>query len=176
MFEYTKLIRKEFLKQGKVSEMIRINPDYEESLLNEITLMESLLDHPQHSDNAQKRLTHLVYKYFGGYVDSFDQDPENFVNHILYINQLSESPKLISKEFLKQGKVSEMFSVNPHCDATLLNRARELESLLDDREKSDSAQQELSELVNECIKGFAEYLSEKPEDFVMLLLNFYRRS
>lgn len=87
-----------------------------------------------------------------------------------------EYTKLISKEFLKQGKVSEMFSVNPHRDATLLNRARELESLLDDREKSDSAQQELSELVNECIKGFAESLSEKPEEFVMLLLNFYRRS
>lgn len=176
MFEYTKLISKEFLKQGKVFEMISIDPDGKESLLNEIKLMESLLDDPQHSDNAQKRLTHLVYKHMGSYVDYFDQDPEGFVNSILHINRLLESPKLISKEFLKQGKVSEMISVNPHCEAALLNRVRGLESLLDDPEKSDSAQQELSELVNESIKAFAESLYENPEKFVLFLFNFYRQS
>lgn len=175
MFEYTKLISREFLKQGKVFEMFSINPDCEEPLLNEIRLMESLLDDPQHSDNAQKRLTHLVYKYLGGYVGSFDQNPEGFVNSILYINRLLESPKLISKEFLKQGKVSEMMSVNPHCEAALLNRVRGLESLLDDPEKSDSAQQEISELVNDSINSFAEYLYENPEKFVLFLLNFYRQ-
>ena len=41
---------------------------------------------------------------------------------------MSEDTKLISKEFLKQGKVSEMMSVNPHCEATLLNRVTELEA------------------------------------------------
>ena len=90
MFEYTKLISKEFLKQGKVFEMMSIDPDGKEPLLNEIKLMESLLDHPEHSDNAQKRLTHLVYKYLGGHVHTFDQNPEGFVNHILYINRQSQ--------------------------------------------------------------------------------------
>ena len=87
-----------------------------------------------------------------------------------------EYTKLISKEFLKQGKASEMMSVNPHCETALLNRTRGLESLLDDPEKSDSAQQEISELVNDSIKGFAEFLYENPEKFVLLLLNFYRQS
>ena len=176
MFEYTKLISKKFLKQGKVTELLKLEPDCETSLLNEVQLMESLLEHPQHSDNAQKRLTHLVYKYMDGFFESDRQNPENFVLRVLHDHALLVSPKLISKEFLKQGKVSEMFSVNPNCDASLLNRAKELESLLDDPEKSDDAQQQLSELVNDGIKAFAGYLYENPEQFVLFLFNFYRQS
>ena len=94
MFEYTKLISKEFLKQGKVFEMISSDSDCEDSLLNEVKLMESLLDDPQHSNNAQKRLTHLVYKYMGGYmngyVETYKQNPETFVNYILHVNEPNE--------------------------------------------------------------------------------------
>ena len=176
MFEYTKLISKEFLREGKVSEMISVDRDCEDSLLDEIQLMESLLDDPQHSDKAQKRLTHLVYKFFDGYVESFDQDPESFVNYILYTNRLSEPTKLISKEFLKEGKVSEMISVSPHCETHLLNRAKELENLLGDPQYSDNAQQELTKLVNEVIHGFCESFRENPEMFVQFLTNFCRRS
>ncbi len=176
MFEYTKLISKEFLKEGKVSEMFSVHPDCEDRLLNEVQLMESLLDNPQYSDNAQKRLTHLVYKFFEGYVESFDQNPEDFVNYILHINQLSEPTKLISKEFLKEGKVSEMFSGSPHCETHLLNRAKELENLLGDPQYSDNAQQELTELVNEVIHGVCESFRENPEIFIQFLTNFCRRS
>ena len=170
------LISKEFLKQGKVFEMMSIDPDCEEPLLNEIKLMESLLDDPEHSDNAQKRLTHLVYKYLGGYVDTFDQDPEGFVNSILYINRLSESPKLISKEFLKQGKVSEMMSSSQNVDEGRLNRAIEYKSLLDDPEKSDFAQQELTKLVGEVISGAFEFFREKPEVFVQAITYLNQKS
>ena len=176
MFEYTKLISKEFLKQGKVFELISIDPDGKEPLLNEIKLMESLLDDPQHSHNAQKRLTHLVYKYLDGHVDSFDQDPEVFVNYILYINQLLESPKLISKEFLRQRKVSEMISSSQNVDEGRLNRAIEYESLLDDPEKSDSAQQELTKLVGEVISGAFEFFREKPEVFVQVITYLNQQS
>ena len=85
-----KLIRKEFLKQGKVTQLLKIDPGTEQSLLNEIKVMEGLLDSPTKGDLAQRRLTRIVHQYMNGFFENCRQDPEAFVLFILNSDLQSE--------------------------------------------------------------------------------------
>lgn len=78
-----KLISKEFLKQGKVTQLLKLDPGSEQRLLNEIKVMEGLLDNPKKGDLAQRRLTRIVYQYMSGFFENCRQDPEAFVVFIL---------------------------------------------------------------------------------------------
>lgn len=85
-----KLISKDFLKQGKVTQLLKVDPDSEQGLLNEIKVMEGLLDNPRKGDLAQRRLTRVVYQYMNGFFENCRQDPEAFVQFILSSNLQSE--------------------------------------------------------------------------------------
>ena len=85
-----KLIGKEFLKQGKVTQLLKLDPDSGQRLLNEIKVMEGLLDNPKKSIFAQQRLTRIVYKYMDGFFQNCRQDPEAFVQFILSSDLRSE--------------------------------------------------------------------------------------
>ena len=78
-----KLIGKEFLKQGKVTQLLKLDPDSGQRLLNEIKVMEGLLDNPKKGVFAQQRLTRIVYQYMNGFFQNCRQDPEAFVQFIL---------------------------------------------------------------------------------------------
>ena len=78
-----KLIRKEFLKQGKVTQLLQLDPGSQQRQLNEIKVMEGLLDNPEKGDVAQRRLTRIVYQYMNGFFENCRQDPEAFVEFIL---------------------------------------------------------------------------------------------
>ena len=78
-----KLIGKEFLKQGKVTQLLKLDPDSGQRLLNEIKVMEGLLDSPKKGVFAQQRLTQIVYQYMNGFFQNCRQDPEAFVQFIL---------------------------------------------------------------------------------------------
>ena len=86
----TKLINKEFLKQGKVTQLLRLDPGSGQRLLNEIKVMEGLLDNPKKGVFAQQRLTRIVYEYMNGFFENCRQDPEAFVDFILSIERQSE--------------------------------------------------------------------------------------
>ena len=86
-----KLISKEFLKQGKVTQLLKLDPGSEQRLLNEIKVMEGLLDNPKKSAFAQQRLTRIVYQYMNGFFQNCRQDPEAFVQLMLSIALQSES-------------------------------------------------------------------------------------
>lgn len=85
-----KLISKEFLKQGKVTQLLKLDPDTKQSLLNEIKVMEGLLDNATKGDLAQRRLSRIVYQYMNGFFENCRQDPEAFVLFILSSNLQSE--------------------------------------------------------------------------------------
>ena len=78
-----KLINKEFLKQGKVTQLLKLDPGSKQRLLNEVKVMEGLLDNPDKGDSAQRRLTRVVYQYMNGFFQNCRQDPESFVEFIL---------------------------------------------------------------------------------------------
>lgn len=78
-----KLISKEFLKQGKVTQLLKLDPNSGQRLLNEIKVMEGLLDNPKKGVFAQQRLTRIVYQYMDGFFKNCHQDPEAFVQFIL---------------------------------------------------------------------------------------------
>lgn len=82
-----KLIRKELLKQGKVTQLIKLDPSAEQRLLNEIKVMEGLLDNPEKGDLAQRRLTRIVYQYMNAFFENCRQNPEDFIHLVLEINQ-----------------------------------------------------------------------------------------
>ena len=84
------LISKEFLKQGKVTQLLEVDPGSEQRLLNEVKVMEGLLDNPQKGDLAQRRLTRVVYQYMNGFFENCRQDPEAFVQFILGSSLQSE--------------------------------------------------------------------------------------
>ena len=86
----TKLISPEFLKQGKVTQLLKLDPGSGQRLLNEIKVMEGLLDNPKKSVFAQQRLTRIVYEYMNGFFKNCRQDPEAFVDFILSIERQSE--------------------------------------------------------------------------------------
>ena len=75
-----KLIRKEFLKQGKVTQLIKLDPSAEQRLLNEIKVLEGLLDSPEKGDLAQRRLTGIVYQYMNAFFENCRQNPEDFIH------------------------------------------------------------------------------------------------
>lgn len=81
-----KLIHKEFLKQGKVTQLLKLDPDSTQRLLNETKAMEGLLDTPEKGDVAQRRLTRIVYDYMNGFFENCRQDPEAFVDLLLSID------------------------------------------------------------------------------------------
>lgn len=85
-----KLISKEFLKQGKVTQLLKLDPNSGQRLLNEIKVMEGLLDNPEKSIFAQQRLTRIVYQYMNGFFQNCRQDPEAFVQLMLSIELQSE--------------------------------------------------------------------------------------
>lgn len=85
-----KLISKEFLKQGKVTQLLKLDPGSDQRLLNEIKVLEGLLDNPQKSIFAQQRLTRIVYQYMNGFFQNCRQDPEAFVQLMLSIALQSE--------------------------------------------------------------------------------------
>ena len=85
-----KLISKEFLKEGKVMQLLKLDPGSEQRLLNEIKVLEGLLDNPNKSVFAQQRLTRIVYQYMNGFFQNCRQDPEAFVELMLSINLQSE--------------------------------------------------------------------------------------
>lgn len=78
-----KLIRKEFLKQGKVTQLIKLDPNSEQRLLNEIKVMEGLLDSPEKGNSAQRRLTRIVYQYMNAFFENCRQNPEDFIHLVL---------------------------------------------------------------------------------------------
>lgn len=78
-----KLIRKEFLKQGKVTQLIKLDPNSEQRLLNEIKVMEGLLDSPEKGNSAQRRLTRIVYQYMNAFFENCRQNPEDFIQLVL---------------------------------------------------------------------------------------------
>ena len=84
------LIGKEFLKQGKVTQLLKFDPNCEQRLLNEIKVMEGLLDNPEKGSSAQRRLTHMVYQYMDAFFENCRQDPEAFVQFILSSDLQSE--------------------------------------------------------------------------------------
>lgn len=90
MSTHMKLIGKEFLKQGKVTQLLKLDPNSGQRLLNEIKVMEGLLDNPKKSIFAQERLTRIVYQYMNGFFQNCRQDPEAFVQLILSIELHSE--------------------------------------------------------------------------------------
>ena len=85
-----KLINKEFLKQDKVTQLLKLDPNCEQRLLNEIKLMEGLLGNPEKGSAAQRRLTHIVYQYMDAFFENCRQDPEAFVQFILSSDLPSE--------------------------------------------------------------------------------------
>lgn len=85
-----KLIRKEFLKHGKVTQLLKLDPGSGQRLLNEIKVLEGLLDNPKKGVFAQERLTRIVYKYMDGFFQNCRQDPEAFVQFILSSDLRSE--------------------------------------------------------------------------------------
>ena len=85
-----KLMSKEFLKQGKVMQLLKLDPGSEQRLLNEIKVLEGLLDNPKKRIFAQQRLTRIVYQYMNGFFQNCRQDPEAFVEFILNSNLQSE--------------------------------------------------------------------------------------
>ena len=84
------MMSKEFLKQGRVTQLLKIDPGTEQSLLNEIKVMEGLLDSATKGDLAQRRLTRIVHEYMNGFFENCRQDPEAFVLFILDSDQHSE--------------------------------------------------------------------------------------
>ena len=78
-----KLMGKEFLKTGKVAQLIKLDPGSEQRLMNEIKVMEGLLDNPKKGIFAQQRLTRIVYQYMDGFFKNCREDPEAFVEFIL---------------------------------------------------------------------------------------------
>lgn len=84
------LIDKEFLKQGKVTQLLKFDPNCEQRLLNEIKVMEGLLDNPEKGSSAQRRLIHMVYQYMDAFFENCRQDPEAFVQFILSSDLQSE--------------------------------------------------------------------------------------
>jgi len=85
-----KLIDKEFLKHGKVTRLLKLDPGSGQRLLNEIKTMEGLLDNPKKGIFAQQRLTRIVYEYMNGFFENCRQDPEAFVDFMLSIELQSE--------------------------------------------------------------------------------------
>ena len=85
-----KLMHKEFLKQGKVTQLLKLDPGSKQRLLNETKVMEGLLDTPEKEDVAQQRLTRVVYEYMNGFFENCRQDPEAFVDLMLSIDLQSE--------------------------------------------------------------------------------------
>ena len=90
MYTDMKLMRKRFLKQGKVTQLLKLDPGSKQSLLNEIKVMEGLLDNPENGVAAQRRLTRIVYQYMHGFFENCRNDPEAFVEFILDSNLQSE--------------------------------------------------------------------------------------
>ena len=78
-----KPISKEFLKQGKVTQLLKLDPGTKQSLLNEIKVMEGLLDSPEKGDLAQRRLTRIVYQYMNAFFENCCQNPEDFIHLVL---------------------------------------------------------------------------------------------
>ena len=85
-----KLISKEFLKQGKVTRLLKIDPGTQQSLLNEIKVMEGLLDSPEKGDLAQQRLSRIVYQYMNAFFENCRQNPEDFIHLVLEFDRYSE--------------------------------------------------------------------------------------
>lgn len=85
-----KLIRKEFLKQGKVTQLLKLDPDTQQSLLNEIKVMEGLLDNATKGDLAQQRLSRIVYQYMNAFFENCRQNPEDFIHLVLEFDQHSK--------------------------------------------------------------------------------------
>ena len=90
MSKNMELIGKEFLKQGKVTQLLKFDPNCEQRLLNEIKVMEGLLDNPEKGSSAQRRLTHMVYQYMDAFFENCRQDPEALVQFILSSDLQSE--------------------------------------------------------------------------------------
>lgn len=85
-----KLIDKEFLKHGKVTQLLKLDPGSGQRLLNEIKTMEGLLDNPKKGIFSQQRLTRIVYEYMNSFFENCRQDPEAFVDFMLSIELQSE--------------------------------------------------------------------------------------
>ena len=82
-----KPISKEFLKQGKVTQLLKLDPGTKQSLLNEIKVMEGLLDSPEKGDLAQRRLTRIVYQYMNAFFENCRQNPEDFIHLVLELDR-----------------------------------------------------------------------------------------
>ncbi len=85
-----KLISKEFLKEGKVTQLLKLDPNSAQELLDEIKEMEGLLDTPKKGTIAQRRLSRIVYQYMNAFFQNCRQDPEAFVDFMLSIDLQSE--------------------------------------------------------------------------------------
>ena len=84
--------------------------------------------------------------------------------------------KQLGKDFLKEGKVSKLIqhgekSLEPEKFTALEVAVRMMESLLDDPEQGDTAQENLSKYVHLIISGFAENCHNNPEQFVQWILD-----
>ena len=84
--------------------------------------------------------------------------------------------KQLGKDFLKEGKVSKLIqhgekSLESEQFSVLEVAVRTFESLLDDPEQGDTAQENLSKYVHLIISGFAENCHNNPEKFVQWLLD-----